>query len=80
MIVAAGLTGAMAGLQICAGAAMDAGPIYCIGALAGAGHVVWQAHTVQLDSPADCLRKFQSNTYMGALPMAGIVLDRLCAG
>lgn len=75
----AGLTVSMAALQSCAGVAIDAGPMFYMGMLAGSGHVLWQVQSVSLDNSADCLSKFKSNTLMGALPMSGIVLDRLLA-
>lgn len=69
----------MAALQACSGLAIDAGPLFFVGSLAGSGHVLWQVLSVNLACPADCLGKFKSNTLMGTLPMAGIVLDRLLA-
>lgn len=69
----------MAALQACSGLAIDAGPLFYMGMLAGSSHVLWQVVSVNLDNPADCLGKFKSNTLMGTLPMTGIVLDRLLA-
>lgn len=70
----------MAALQICSGIALDAGPAFYTGALAGSSHVLWQVYSVNLSDPSDCLSKFKSNMWMGALPMTGIVVDRLLAG
>jgi 4-hydroxybenzoate polyprenyltransferase len=75
----AGLTLSMATLQACSGVAIDAGPMFYLGMLAGSSHVLWQVHSVNLENPADCLSKFKSNGLMGALPMTGIVLNRLLA-
>jgi 4-hydroxybenzoate polyprenyltransferase len=46
---------------------------------AGAGHLAWQIRSVDLDSPADCARKFVSNQWFGALIFGGIVLGKLLA-
>ena len=76
----AGLTLSMAALQIGSGIALHSGPVFYAGALAGSSHVLWQVYSVNLSNPDDCLSKFKSNMWMGALPMAGIVVDRLLAG
>jgi 4-hydroxybenzoate polyprenyltransferase len=47
-------------------------------ALAGA-HATWQAGTVDLDDPADCLRKFKANRDLGVIVLAGLVLARVGA-
>eukprot|EP00892_Ulva_mutabilis_P006971 jgi/Ulvmu1/4646/UM002_0377.1 len=72
-----GLAVGMGCLQGVSGLALGAGPAYYIGVSAGIAHVMWQIHDVDLDVPASCLQKFKSNAGMGALPMAGFVLDRL---
>ena len=42
--------------------------------LAGAAvQLAWQAAVVDIDDPADCLRKFRSNRAVGWLMLAGIV-------
>lgn len=35
----------------------------------------WQVCTVNLDSPGDCMKKFKSNTYFGAIVFFSILLD-----
>lgn len=73
----AGLALGMAGLQCASGVALGASPIYYMGVSGGIAHVLWQIYDVDLDAAHSCLQKFKSNTSMGALPMAGIVVDRL---
>lgn len=75
--ICAGLAFGMASMQCATGVALGAGPMYYMGVTAGAAHVLWQVYDVDLDSAPSCLQKFKSNTVMGALPMAGFVLDRL---
>lgn len=38
--------------------------------------LLWQILTLNLDKPNDCLRKFNSNKYYGALVFLGIILGR----
>lgn len=76
-LICAGLALGMAGLQCASGVALGASPIFFIGVSAGMAHVLWQIYNVDLDSADSCLQQFNSNTAMGALPMAGIVVDRL---
>ena len=63
----------------CAAAGYNAGlgVPYTIGMSAAAYHIAWQIRTVDLDSRADCLAKFISNQYYGALVLGGIVADKL---
>jgi 4-hydroxybenzoate polyprenyltransferase len=42
-----------------------------------AGHFAWQAGTVRIEDPKDCLVKFRANRHVGWIVFAGIVLDRL---
>jgi 4-hydroxybenzoate polyprenyltransferase len=44
-----------------------------IGLALAAGHLAWQAHTVNFDDPADCLRKFKSNRVVGWVLFLGLV-------
>ena len=60
-----------------AGYAMDAGLPYYAGVAAAAGHYTWQLSTVNLDSRQDCLAKFVSNKWFGAIVFTGIVMDKL---
>ena len=39
-------------------------------------HLLWQVVTLNVDHPADCLRKFNSNSYYGALVLIGMLLGR----
>ena len=46
-------------------------------ALAGTAlHLIWQALAVDLDDPADCKAKFRSNTWIGWMVLAGILIGR----
>jgi 4-hydroxybenzoate polyprenyltransferase len=47
-------------------------PYYALLAL-GAAQLGWQAATVDIDSPADCLAKFRSNRLFGFIVLAGMV-------
>lgn len=42
---------------------------------AAAAQLVWQARTVVLDNPADCLAKFRSNRLFAWLVLAGMVVE-----
>lgn len=53
-------------------------PFYA-GLAAAAAHAAWQAGTVGIDDPKDCLRKFKSNRDFGLLVLAGIVAGQLLA-
>ena len=46
---------------------------------AGALQLAWQAWRVDLDDPADCLRKFKSNRLFGWIVLAGLVADLMAA-
>lgn len=39
----------------------------------GAGHLVWQLVTINIDSPVDCLAKFHANRYFGFIILAGMI-------
>ncbi len=58
--------GAMAGL---------AWPFY-LGLALGVAQLAWQARTIVIDDPADCLRLFKSNRVFGWVMLAAIVLGR----
>lgn len=64
-IVAFTYTGIQAGM----------GPFYYIGVGGAALHYMWQIGTLKKDDVADCLRKFKSNRWLGALVFGGIILD-----
>jgi 4-hydroxybenzoate polyprenyltransferase len=53
--------------------AADAWPFW-LGLAATAAQLFWQAATVDIDEPADCLAKFKSNRLIGWLMLAGIAL------
>ena len=42
-------------------------------------HLAWQAATVRIDDPADCLAKFRANRWIGWLMLLGIVASRVLA-
>jgi 4-hydroxybenzoate polyprenyltransferase len=68
-----------AALLAAAGAAAQlAWPFYVLLA-AGAAQLLWQAATVSIDQPSDCLAKFKSNRLFGWLLLAGIVAGHLAA-
>ncbi|KAL3151983.1 Palmitoyl-protein thioesterase 1, variant 2 [Trebouxia sp. C0010 RCD-2024] len=56
---------------------MNAGVPYYAGVAAAACHYTWQLTDVNLDSRQDCLAKFVSNKWFGALVFTGIVADKL---
>lgn len=61
------LAGALAGLHWPFHALM-------IGAIA---HLIWQAATVRIDDPTDCLTKFRSNRDFGLIVLAAIIAGRM---
>jgi len=62
-----GTAGVLAGL---------AWPFFLILAVA-AGHLFWQAATVDIDDPKDCLTKFRSNRDFGFIVLAAILLGQI---
>jgi 4-hydroxybenzoate polyprenyltransferase len=46
-------------------------PFY-VGLAVAAAQLAWQAATVDIDSPHDCLAKFKSNKWFGLILLAGI--------
>ncbi len=69
---------ALALLALAGGLAGLAWPFYVVAAAAGV-QLAWQAAQVNTDSPADCLAKFISNKWFGAIIFAAIVAGRLTA-
>ncbi len=63
--------------MVLAGYMMNTGLPYYAGVTAAAGHYMWQLTHVDLDSRQDCLAKFVSNKWFGALLFSGIVADKL---
>lgn len=62
-----------------AGYAADCGMPFFLGLMGPATHLAWQIKTVDLNNPADCSKKFSSNTTYGALVFFAIIIDRLMA-
>jgi 4-hydroxybenzoate polyprenyltransferase len=62
-----GVAGAMAGLSW---------PFYA-GLALGAAQLAWQAKTLAIDDPVDCLRMFKSNRVFGWILLVAIVLGHL---
>ena len=63
--------------MLSAGIMSEAGlPFYA--GIGGAGaHMLWQIWTVDYNSTPDCMAKFVSNKWLGALVFTGIVADKL---
>ena len=55
----------------------SAGVPYYIGVTAAASLYGWQLSDVDLDSRQDCLAKFVSNKWFGAIVFTGIAADKL---
>ncbi|GBF96715.1 hypothetical protein Rsub_09457 [Raphidocelis subcapitata] len=66
-----------AGCLLAAGGAAGAGAAFHAAVAAGAAHQAWQIWGVDLDDGRDCMAKFVSNKWYGAVLYAGIVADRL---
>lgn len=64
-------------IEVDAGYMMNAGVPYYAGVAAAACHYSWQLTDVDLGSRQDCLAKFVSNKWFGALVFTGIVADKL---
>ena len=69
--------GSYAALAATTASTVSLHPVYYPLLGAGAAHLAWQVATVDLNSRADCLRKFQSNHHFGAILFAAIVAGRL---
>jgi len=76
-MVLAGFGALSIGSLAAAGTAVGLHPAFYGALLGGAAHLGWQLSTVNLGSPADCLRKFQSNHQFGLLIFLGIVAGKL---
>jgi 4-hydroxybenzoate polyprenyltransferase len=61
-------------LLAAAGHAQGLGWPYYLALGAGAAQLAWQARTVDIDDPQDCLRKFRSNRDFGLIVLAGLIL------
>jgi 4-hydroxybenzoate polyprenyltransferase len=60
-------------LWAAAGAADGLGALFYLALVLAAAQLFWQAAAVDIDDPADCLRKFRSNRVTGWLLLVGIV-------
>jgi 4-hydroxybenzoate polyprenyltransferase len=67
---------AVAGIALAGGLA-GLGPVFFAALFAAALLLAWQAATLDLDSPVDCLAKFRANKWVGLIVLAGIVADTL---
>ena len=78
-----GIMGALAatsvGMLAVAGTTNGLGVIYASAVSAVALHYAWQLSQVDLQSRASCQRMFLANVWLGAMLLAGIVIDRICA-
>jgi 4-hydroxybenzoate polyprenyltransferase len=70
-----GFYGGAVALWAIAGAAAGAHLAFFLALVAAAAHFAWQAATLQLDDPANCLARFKSNQLVGWLLFAGLVAD-----
>ncbi|KAH7926932.1 4-hydroxybenzoate polyprenyl transferase [Leucogyrophana mollusca] len=71
-IFAVGFVGSL----IYAGVATGRGiPFYIIAVGGCAGHLLWQLLSLDVNSPEDCWKKFQSNGNLGYVVTGGILLD-----
>ena len=62
-----------------AGLAAGLHPAFLGGVALAGGQFAWQAATLKREDPADCLRKFRSNTWFGWILFASFILGRLLA-
>jgi len=60
-----------------AGYAAEVSWVFYVFAASIAAQLAWQARTVEIDNPLDCLVKFRSNRFVGWLLLAGVVGGRL---
>lgn len=64
---------ATTGLLAAAGWAAGLDWPYYAALAVGAGHLVWQLVTIDIDSPVNCLAKFHANRYFGFIVLAGMI-------
>jgi 4-hydroxybenzoate polyprenyltransferase len=55
----------------------ELGPAFYMSVGAVSAHLGWQLFSVDLNKPADCMAKFKSNTWVGAIIAVGIILGKL---
>jgi len=63
------LAGMLAGAEI----------VFLLGMGAAGAHLFWQVATLDIDDPANCLKRFRSNRDFGAIIFAAILLDMFLA-
>ncbi|MBT3331098.1 MAG: 4-hydroxybenzoate octaprenyltransferase [Rhodospirillaceae bacterium] len=66
--------GAAITLFALAGWLANLGPLFFAGVGVAAAQLAWQAGSVDIDDPGDCLAKFRSNTWFGWLVFAAVLL------
>ena len=69
--------GATAALMATAGYLADLAWPFHVGLSLAAGHMAWQAASVDTGDPKDCLTKFKSNRYVGWIVLAAVVAGNL---
>jgi 4-hydroxybenzoate polyprenyltransferase len=67
--------GAAIALLALAGATSGAGWLYFLGIGLASLHLVWQVATLDIDDPANCLRRFRSNRDFGAIVFLALLAD-----
>jgi 4-hydroxybenzoate polyprenyltransferase len=79
--ILAGFSIASLSLLSVAGAMNGQGLAFHLATWIGAGgHLAWQLKTVSLQSREDCMRKFKSNTWVGASVALGVLADMMITG
>ena len=63
--------------SLCAGYMTQAGVPFYASLVAAGAHLAWQIRAVDLDDRQDCMDKFVSNKWFGAVLFTGIVADKL---
>ncbi|KAL4226454.1 Para-hydroxybenzoate--polyprenyltransferase [Mactra antiquata] len=72
-----GFSTGMIGCLLLTGHLSDQTWPYYAAVVTTAAHLAHQIYTVDLNNPDDCLKKFKSNTQLGAVMFIGIVLGTL---
>jgi 4-hydroxybenzoate polyprenyltransferase len=73
----AAFAAAQAACLLAAGGAAGCGAAFQAAVAAGAAHQAWQIVSADLNNRPDCMAKFVSNKWYGAIIYAGIFADRL---
>lgn len=61
---------------MCVGYMADLGNIYHLSVFCTGMHLTWQIASVDPSDRSDCMKKFTSNKWLGAILFSGIVLDK----